>query len=208
MILTPLVDVELRAQALEKGDFDVKAGLGFGVYSLSSNEFEDNSGAGIAGLINVSGVYQFSNAFSAGLDFERNGFATDQDSNQRARSLNFGFVLNYNLLNAEKNVIQPFLQFGWSNFTFDNYDQGDYVQSRGSYFQLGLTWKHYFTDGFGMFVNASCPWYSYNEFQNSKGQTYEISRNTGTLSNPDVETRVFQVHMMGLNVRTGLAFKF
>ena len=196
------------SQALQKGNFDIHFGTGFGVYSLKSNNYEDNSSGAVPGLLNIGLGYQITDNFALGLDFERNGFVTEADSNQRAVSLNFGVTAGYNLLNGEKNVLQAFLHVGTSNFTFENLDNNNDVKSSGNQIQFGMAWKHYFGDVVGMFMNFSIPYYSYNEFKNNNGDTYEVGRTTIVNGLPKYESRVFQATMTGLNLRVGLTMKF
>ena len=48
------------SQALQKGNFDLHAGVGFGIYTFSSNDYEDNSTNAYPGLINLGLAYQIS----------------------------------------------------------------------------------------------------------------------------------------------------
>lgn len=196
------------SQVLVKGVIDVHTGLGFGIYSLKSNDYEDNTGGALPGLFNAGASYQITDGFFLGLDYERNGFATESDSNEKAVSQNFGLTGGYNFLNKEKNALQVFLTVGTSRFRYDNFNSEDYITSRGTQVQLGLTWKHYFGETFGMFMNFSIPYYSYNEFSNSKGDRYEVGRVVTVNGIPEYESKVFQLTMSGVNFRAGITLKF
>jgi len=196
------------SQALVKGNFDIHLGTGFGVYTLTTNDYTDNTTGAVPGLLNIGAGYQITDAFVLGIDFERNGFATDPDSNNRAISQNFGLTAGYNFLNKEKNVLQAFLHVGTSNFTFENLDNQNDVKASGTQIQFGMAWKHYFGEVAGMFINFSIPYYSYNTFKNSDGDTYEVGRTTIVNGQPKYESRVFQATMTGVNFRIGLALKF
>lgn len=198
----------VESQILTKGDVDISLGVGFGIYTFTTNDYEDNSTAALPGLVNINAAYQLSDKFALGITFERNGFVTDPDSNIRATSLNFGLTAGYNIVNSEKNVLQPFLVVGSSNFRFDNYNNQDYVKSNGTQVQLGLSWKHFFGETIGMFLNFSIPYYSYNEFVNSNGDTYEVSRLVTKNGVPVIESRVLQGVMSGVNFRTGVNLRF
>lgn len=196
------------SQILSKGDIDISLGVGFGIYTFTTNDYEDNSSAAVPGLLNVSAAYQISDKFALGIAFERNGFVTDADSNVKATSLNFGITAGYNIINSEKNVLQPFLVVGSSNFRFENFNNQDYVKSNGTQVQLGLSWKHFFGETVGMFLNFSIPYYSYNQFVNSNGDTYEVSRLVTKNGAPVIESRVLQGVMSGVNFRTGINLRF
>jgi hypothetical protein len=203
-----IVSLPSFGQALVKGNFDIRVGTGFGVYTLTTNDYEDNTTGAVPGLLNVGVGYQITDAFVLGIDFERNGFVTDPDSNNRAISQNFGLTAGYNFLNKEKNVLQAFLHVGSSTFTFENLDNQNDVKASGTQIQLGLAWRHYFGEVAGMFINFSIPYYSYNEFKNSDGDVYEVGRTTIVNGQPKYESKVFQATMTGMNLRVGLALKF
>lgn len=194
----------LKAQVLKKGNIDTYLGVGFGYYTLNSNLFENETSAVVPGLINLGAAYQITDGFALGLDYERNGFVTNADSNNKAVSQNFGLRASYNVLNKEKNALKAFIVLGTSTFRFDDLDTKNYAVSRGSQFQIGGEWKHYFGGKLGMFLNFSIPFYSYNEFKDEDGDVWEDSRLNGTV----IETRVVQIKMNGVNFRTGITFKF
>ncbi len=196
------------AQALQKGNIDVHAGVGFGIYNFTIKSFETENADAVPGLINLGASYRISDAFSLGLDYERNGFVTDADSNEQVVSQNFGITAGYSLVNSDKNVLTPFFQIGATRLKFENFDNQDYVTASGLQLQFGLAWNHYFGERFGLFINASTPYYSYNKFKSSNGDVYEESRIVNdSQGNPIVETRVVDGNMTGINIRLGLALK-
>jgi len=101
---------------LQKGNVDINAGVGFGIYTITSNDYEDENSAGVPGLLTIGTAYQISNAWGLGLNYERNGFATDPDSNNKAFLHNIGIIGSYNIVNGEKNVLYAFLGIGFSSF--------------------------------------------------------------------------------------------
>ena len=159
--------LNIYSQSIEKGDFLIKAGVGFGVYSLSSNDYEESSNAGVPGLIPLSLTYHVSEKFGLGLEYERNGFVTDS-SHKKAISHNFGVKASYNFVNSEKNTLSAFFYLGSSSFRFDNFDDRDYITGSGSLVQFGSEWNHFFGEKIGMFINFSIPYFSYNTFKYSK----------------------------------------
>lgn len=206
LVFLVLINFCARSQALSKGNFDLHLGTGFGFYTLTSNDYKNNSSGAVPGLLNLGLAYQISDGFSLGLDYERNGFVTDRDSNTKAVSQNFGLTAGYNFLNKEKNVLQGFFHVGSSSFRFDNFNDQEYVVAKGTQLQFGVKWMHYFGETAGLFMNLSLPYYNYTEFKNSNGDVYKVTEHVNGI--PTGNSRVFQASMTGINLRIGLALKF
>ncbi len=197
------------SQIMQKGNFDIRAGVGFGVYNFNTTAYEDNQHSAVPGLFNLGIAYQISDDFSLGLDYERNGFVTDDSTDSKVVSQNIGVTASYHFINGEKNALAAFLTVGTSNLKFEDFDDSETVTARGTQVQVGLAWRHYFSDNFGFFLNTSFPYYSYNEFKNSNGDVYEDSRIvTGPGGVPIIESRTVSGVMTGINLRIGLALKF
>ena len=196
---------QASAQALEKGDFDIHVGLGFGIYSVTSNDFEDDNSAGVPGLFSVGIAYQLSDKWSLGLKYERMGFLTEADSNHKAVSNNFGVVVAYNFINAEKDILNASFETGYSSFRYDDFKDQAYVIGSGPEFQLSATWKHYFGEKFGMYMNMSVPYFYYTNFKNGEDDKLKVASydSQGNL----IEERLFSVSMVGVNFRVGLLLK-
>jgi hypothetical protein len=162
------------AQNNQKGDFEIHAGLGFGVYGITSNDFEDNNSSGVPGLVSLGVSYQLSEKWNLGLNYERLGFLTEADSNEKAVANNIGVIIGYNIVNNEKNVININLETGFSSFRYDDFKEEEYVIGTGPEFQLGGTWKHYWGDHLGMYLGMSIPYFYYSEFKNKDGDALEV----------------------------------
>ncbi|MEQ8562085.1 MAG: hypothetical protein RID18_11310, partial [Cytophagales bacterium] len=57
------------SQALQKGDIDVHAGLGFGIYNFTIKAFETENADAVPGLLNAGAAYRISDAFALGIDY-------------------------------------------------------------------------------------------------------------------------------------------
>ncbi|MEQ8323784.1 MAG: hypothetical protein RIC15_02230 [Vicingaceae bacterium] len=204
-IFLAFVVFQAQSQALQKGNVDIHLGVGFGIYSFTSNDFEDNTGAGVPGLFSLGVAYQLSDKWSLGINYERNGFVTDPDSNNRAVSNNVGLVGGFNFVNSEKNVLHVNLEAGYSTFRYDDFKDEDYVIGTGSQIQLGAGWKHYFGGVMGMYMNFSVPFFNYSQFKNSEGEQLVVRRTN--IFGITTESRDYSITMNGVNFRIGLLVK-
>jgi len=194
-----------NAQALLKGDVDIHAGVGFGVYGITSNDFDDSKSTGVPGLISLGAAYQLSDAWSVGLNYERNGFATDPDSNHKAILNNIGIVGAYNFVNSDKNVLNVAVELGFSSFRYDDFKNEEYVIGTGPQFQFGAGWKHYFGGKVGMYMNFSVPFYKYSKFKNADGDELKVYQRD--VFGQVIEEKTYTISMSGANFRIGLLLK-
>lgn len=183
-------------QVVQKGDIELHLGTGFAVYGLNHNgENADSNNVAVSGLIGLSGQYAITKNYSLGLAYERNGFATNADSSEAARS-NAVFILNrYRLLNKEKFVLQLSGDLGFSSFRYSN--QEDKVSGGGLGLKLGLDNLHYFGGKFALTYGLGFATYRYDELKTDKSV---VLKGHNTNDN-------FYIGMNGLNVRVGLVFK-
>ena len=205
LFITSIVFNSAYSQVLQKGNVDINAGVGFGIYTITSNDYEDEKSAGVPGLLTLGVAYQLTDAWSIGLNYERNGFVTDPDSNNKAVLNNMGITGSYNFVNGEKNVLHAFLGIGYSSFRYDNLKDEEYVVGKGPQFQLGAGWKHYFGGKIGMYMNFSVPYYNYTKFKNGDGEELKIYR-TNVLGQV-IENKTYTISMVGANFRIGLLLK-
>jgi hypothetical protein len=202
LIVTPGT---VNSQALQKGDLDIHAGTGFGILNLTTNDFEDDQHTGVPGLLSLGVAYQFNEKWSVGLNYERMGFLTEADSNEKAVTHNFGLISYYNLSNNEKNVFSILLDAGISSFRYDDFKEEDYVTSTGFMIQPGGSWKHYWGDHIGFYLNLSVPIAYYSEFRNKDDDLLEVSEYDA--QSMVIRSRVFDLSMVGVNFRAGLVLK-
>jgi len=201
-----LISNAITAQAIQKGDFEISAGSGFGFYGLATNEFEDNTNFGLPGVISLGVSYQLSNSFGLGINYERNGFLTDPDSNNKAVSNSIGLAVAYNVVNAEKNAVSLTLEVGGSGFRYDDFKNEDYVVSTGGHLKLGGHYRHYFNDHLGFYLKLNLSSFTYTSFENQNGDQFKVYRlnDFGFIT----DERNFELRMIGMNFGFGLQYKF
>ena len=193
-----------NGQALTKGDFDIHLGTGFGIFSITTNDFEDNQHTGVPGLFSLGVAYQLNDKWSIGINYERMGFLTEADSNEKAVTQNFGIIGSYYFSNNEKNAFSTFLEVGGSSFRYDDFKQEDYVTSSGFMIQPGVSWKHYWGKA-GFYLNFSIPYAYYDEFRNKDDDVLTVSE-----YDPQamvIRSRQFDLNMIGVNFRAGLVLR-
>jgi hypothetical protein len=190
------------SQCTKKGDIDGKVGFGFGIYNLANNDETEQNSGGVPGLITLSSAYALGDRWSLGLQYERNGFLTNKDSSDAARSHNLGLAGTYRFVNREKVAFYVDLILGISSFTYEkNQINGtlDKVTSSGSNLQLGLGMKQYFGQHIGWFWELAFTNYSYKKFTNKDGDV--LKTDDGKFNN-------LEIKMTGGNLRVGVCYKF
>lgn len=148
IVLGVLICSASIAQVVKRGNLEIQAGTGFAFYSLTTNheEEKDSLNAALAGLLRISVNYAVSEKYSIGLELERNGYATDEDSNESVRSINLFLENSFRLVNNEKFVLEASVSPGISFFrytTFNRVDIDPNVNSTAFALKLGLTNRHY-----------------------------------------------------------------
>ncbi|MBI4945055.1 MAG: outer membrane beta-barrel protein [Bacteroidetes bacterium] len=190
------------SQVYKKGDINAGLGIGFGVYGGKSNDNTKKDTTAIdaaCGLIPVWGDISVSNEFAAGLQIERNGFIKGKDTAAvHARSFNFHITAKYRFVNKEKNVLYANIISGYSYLTLSKNTSTDRGYANGYDFQIGLGWEHYFSEKIGMFISGHYALYKFYEIYNGN---YDIARTNNN-------TEDLQLRLSGVNIRTGLLYKF
>lgn len=198
LLLVSFIPLITFAQAIHKGNCEITAGTGFGIYDVSNNESNDsakNNSTGATGLLNVSFKYAISEKFSLGFILERNGFA--HDSLNKAHSINIGLDAQYLFVNKEKNVIYIDFLGGYSNFKFIDNKNKNWVVGNGLTIQPGIGFKHYFGKTFGFYLQSNYAFYRYKKLIDANGNILKTGNSTDYL-----------IRLSGLNVKIGLSFKF
>jgi hypothetical protein len=188
------------SQAVQKNDFEIAGGVGFGIYGVNNNDPQkdtsNENSLAAAGLVNFSMHYAVIKSLSIGILAERNGFVTEKDSSNKGVSLNIGLNLQYRLINKEKTVVFANLMGGYTHFKYE--DHKERVVGKGTLFQIGIGFKHYFTKTVGMFIESNYSIYPYNKLVSSHGEVLK----TGPVNNQED----LSIFISGLNLRFGLTF--
>lgn len=199
LLFVIIIPILTFAQAIKKGNIEISAGTGFGIYGTSDNESNNdtakNNNTAAAGLLNVSCKYAISEKFSLGFILERNGFA--HDSSNKAHSLNVGLNAQYLFVNKDKNIIYFDFVGGYSNFKYVDESSKNWVTSNGLNLQPGIGFKHYFGENLGFYLQSNYAFYSYKKLVGDNGEILKTSKSED-----------YNIKLSGLNVKVGLLIKF
>lgn len=205
--------VNIKAQAHQKGTWNIDLGIGFGIYKTKTTyEFQilekeyryvEEDGA-VSTMIPLSVEYGISNKFGLGLELGFNNYAVDdstKDNNgnmvlnvtESVKSKDFALFVNYHLLNSDKNDLFIGLSLGVSsiNWTFDNTNYE--YSGRGNLFKFYIKDRIFFSENIGILFNLGYTSYVYNDM--------ESSDNNAILDD-------LKWDLSGVNLGTGLALKF
>jgi len=199
LLFVSFIPVLIFAQAVKKGNVEITAGTGFGIYGASDNESNNDTSqsdsTAVAALLDVSLKYSITNKLCLGFMLERNGFA--HDSSNKAHSVNVGLNTQYLFVNKKKNVIYFDFLGGYSNFKYIDNGSKNWVTSNGLTIQPGIGFKHYFGKTLGFYLQSNYAFYSYKKIVADNG---EILKNS--------KSEDYNLRLSGLNVKIGLMFKF
>ena len=186
------------SQGFQKGNLVIDGGVGFGVYSADSNwPSSENEGA-VNGIFRGAAEFGLANWLGVGFVLERNGFATEQDSNNAASSFNLQLAANLHVIKSNSNTLFLSLQGGYSQLTYEEFDTIVELSSPGSVVQVGLGFRHYFNRTLGFYLHANYAAYDYSNFEDSDGDILRIAT-TG---------ENFAYSTSGANIGGGLSLKF
>lgn len=199
-IVLTLIPFFAISQAIQKNNLEINVGTGLGIYGTSDNDTSNENGAAVAALLNISCQYAISNKFSIGLELDRNGFAHDKDSANKAHSLSALINGQFRLLNKEKTSIFINLSGGYSNFKFIDTQKDVWVAGGGFTIQPGIGFKHYFGKTIGFYIQSEYAIYNYKKLTDADGNVLK----TG----PFNDQKDYQIKLSGLNLKIGLDIKF
>lgn len=185
------------------GRLNLAAGTGFGIYNLSNNQFGDKDAGALNGNLHLSLDYGLLPSLTAGISLFRNGFATDKDSNEAATITGLGIYLHYNFARRPKTTWYLNGGFGGSTFTYANYNNNGEIRGSGGYSFLGLGFRRYFGDHFGLFSELNVTGYNYDQFiiqsddRNLKNQVFKTTNGND-----------FGLALAGAEFKFGLVYAF
>ncbi len=195
----------LKAQGFEKGNFVIDAGLGLGFYDVSDNNPKNSDGGAAAVVVPVGIEYGISNVFGISLYLLPQSYISNQDSANAAQGLNLGLSLNVHVYNGKSSTILAKLGVGGSGFAYQenkpNQEAID-VRGGGTNFFIGLQWRKYFGNHFGIFALAD---YS---FHNIDAIEYNSGPNKGNKLKLADPVEDYAIAIRGLNTQVGLTVKF
>ena len=195
-----------NAQAVQKGNVEASLGLGFGFYGTGNNIDDEINSIAIPGLINVRAQYAVAKWVSAGLIYERNGFLTDPDSTENAKSNNFYLGFTFRLLNKETTIVTTSLDLGLeSNYSYEDEASKQEVTSKGGALQIGFGIKHFISEHIGIGYDFALASYAYDKLEDSDGNVWQY--NDAGFGEPINLVNV-EVGFVGVNHRIGVTYKF
>lgn len=147
------------------GRLNFSLGTGFGLYNLSTNQYDDPDNGAINGNLQLAADLGFTPLLTGGIMFYRNGFATDKDSNERASIAGLGLYAHLNFARREKTTWFLTAGFAGTVFTYENYNSKGKVSANGSHVFAGVGFRRYFGDHVGLFTEVHVAGYNYNTFQ-------------------------------------------
>lgn len=188
------------SQAVEQGDFEFSVGTGLGIYETTDNDTSNNNSTAVAGILNLSCQFAIANRLSIGIVFDRNGYAQNKDSADKAHSLNALINAQLRVVNALKTIIYINLSGGYTNFKYIEGTNNLWVSGGGFILQPGIGFKHYFGKTLGIYIQSDYTTFDYKQLKDSEDNILKIG--------PANNLKDFQLKLSGLNLRAGLTFKF
>jgi hypothetical protein len=182
------------------GRINISLGTGFGLYNLSTNQYDDPDNGALNGNLQLAADLGFIPLLTGGVMVFRNGFVTDKDSNQRATIAGLGLYVHLNFARRPKTTW--FLTAGVSGtvFTYENYDSKGKVSANGSHVFAGLGFRRYFGDHVGLFTEVHVAGYNYNSFVYKSDQALKDQTLLTASGNK------FGIALAGAEVKFGLVF--
>lgn len=211
ILLTVFGVNQTKAQAFEKGNINLDLGIGFGGYKTTTEittaevtilgftipptTIKDEDGAAST-IIPLTFEYGISDKIGLGVQLGfSNYFIDNEDSTETTesvRSVDFGLVVNYHLLNSDKNDLFIGIALGGSSVNWKDLSGEEWTGS-GSYFSLYIKDRIFFNDNIGIMFNLGYTGYRYSDLESS-------------IDNPFIDK--FEWTIRGVNFGTGLAVKF
>ena len=195
-----------KAQAHEKGNFNIDVGIGFAGYSSEVKVTVDFLGQPItltetdgsaSTIVPIGFEYGVSNLFGIGIQLGFQNYFIDKedttDLTKSARSTDFDVMFNFHVLNGNRNDFYLGLVLGGSSAVL-NLKDGSELSGSGSHVSFYLADRFFFTDNIGIKFHLGFPMYKYTNLKVS-------GINSIDLSNWDWSLR-------GVHFGTGLAIKF
>lgn len=205
LITSFFISTTTFAQAFQKGNANLDIGLGFGLYQTTASFTFDFFGEDLtiveedgsaSFMLPVSFEYGIGEKIGIGAELTySNYFIDDEDTtavSETVRGLDFSLLVNYHLLDSDKNDLMLGLTLGGSNVKWD-FEDGSEMKGTGSRFSIYIKDRLLLSENVGLLFQLGYISYNYDEISTS-------SENS-VLENIDWELR-------GWNIGTGVAIKF
>ena len=201
-----VLTIDSNAQAFQKGNANLDVGIGFGGYSTTAtitanvpffgNLTISNEDGAASVIAPITFEYGISNKVGLGVQLGfSNYFIDNEDSTETTesvKSVDFAILVNYHLLNSDKNDLFIGIALGGSSVNWKDLS-GEEWTGAGSYFSLYIKDRIFFNDNVGILFNLGYTGYRYSQLESS-------------IDNPWITK--FEWTVRGVNFGTGLALKF
>ncbi|MFH2141641.1 MAG: hypothetical protein ABIJ97_04415 [Bacteroidota bacterium] len=189
-------------QSFQKGNYDLKAGLGAGIFSIETNDPADSSIQGI-GMITINYPVQFHysirDKWSLGFSLAKNHIITNIESNNVYANLNhIGAIVQYRVANEQDDAINLDASFGYTGFSWNDKKRKEKISGDGSFFQLGASYNHYFTNVSGIYFNFNFVTIELKDIKNTYNQHVTYGFGAYQLA----------IFARGISLGTGICLKF
>lgn len=188
------------SQSVTVGSSELGAGLGFGLFHVSTNDTAGATSLAASGVIQAHYQYAFKNELSVGLLLQRNGFLTEKDSGNTVRSYLAGASVLFRAVNGEKTVLYFGLSGGQSWMNLYHKASNRYVNGEGYFMDFMAGTRMFFSERIAMFIELSYNKQHFSNFDDNNGNLL--------MTGPVNSSRKFILDMGGMNLRTGLNIKF
>jgi len=206
-----LISIISFSQSVTQGNILVNGGFGIGIYSGKLST-ADTTETAVPGLLSIGAGYAITDDIIAGVRLERNGYIVAEEDSNKITSINPSIFATYNIVNSDKATLYFTAEYGYSRIRFiseDKYGVENNVSIKsksGGKLNFDLGTNIYFSDNIGMFFNVGYAMYSYNKLTYHNDQsdpTDLVWTDDGTEDGTPIKFK-----LSGVNIRTGLAFKF
>ena len=157
------------SQAVTSGSSELGAGLGFGIFHVSSNDTAGGTSLAASGVLQAHYHYAFRDEFSGGLLFQRNGFLTEKDSGNSVRSYLAGGSILLRAVNGEKTTVYFGLSGGPSWMHFYHSSTNTYVDGRGYWMDVMAGTRIFFSGTLALFIELSYNKQHFTNFDDRNG---------------------------------------
>lgn len=208
----------IHSQAFDKGNINIDLDMGgsaYGVLVTSKVELgtikltDTDVDATAAGVFRIGAEYGLSKRFGLGIKLGSSNHVIAKDDKDTVKSIttkDFAFLINFHMLNAERNDL--FLTLGLG-FVYGDWEYQenpgiflDEIEGSGGYLCFGLTDRIFFSDHIGILFSLQYAAYNY------KGLEPELSAPGKAIVGNLAYKWTLDYELKGVYLGTGLAVKF
>jgi hypothetical protein len=196
----------LSAQAFQKNDIVLNAGVGLGLYythseyvNTSTGTHTNEEGKAISFIIPITAEYAISNKWGTGLQMAPAFYANDS-TNKKTSSFSLGLFGAYHFFTRDRIELYGRLGFGFASLLHrEQKPEGEYSwRLGGAYIKPSFGLRTYISTHFGLFADLAWSVYGFSASE------YKTPNGTIHLAEEDK----LRLNAGGVELSTGVAFKF